>query len=115
MAEKYADSPDGLDGNDDAGTLSAWYVFSALGVFPVAGSDVYAIGSPLFDRMVVRLPKGELVVTAENNGPANVFVQSAAWNGRPLAAPFLRHADLAAGGTLEFVMGPNPSSWGRIP
>ena len=112
VATKYADTPDGLDGNDDAGTLSAWYVFSALGFYPVAGSDLYVIGSPLFDRAVVHLPGGDLVVIAKDNGPANVYVQSATWNGRPFTTPFFRHADLAHGGTLVFVMGPWPSTWG---
>lgn len=113
MANKYSDDPDGLDGNDDGGTLSAWYIFSALGLYPVPCTEDYMIGSPLFPRAKVRVPGGELVVVAENSSAQNVYVQSVEWNGRRLTKPFLRHSDIAGGGTLRFVMGSEPSTWGR--
>ena len=112
MANKYSDAPDGLDGNDDGGALSAWYIFSALGFYPIPCTEDYVIGSPLFPRAVVRVPGGELVVVADNASAQNMYVQSVEWNGRRLTKPFLRHSDIAGGGTLRFVMGPEPSTWG---
>ena len=105
MRTKYDDTPHGLDGNDDAGTLSAWYVFSAMGLMPLAGTDQYLIGSPPFRRLTMKRPEGDLVVVAENASPENAYVQSVTLNGEPLAEPFLRHADLAGGAVLRFVMG----------
>ncbi len=111
MANKYFDDPDGLDGNDDGGTLSAWYVFSALGFYPVPCTEDYLIGSPIFPRAVVRVPGGELFIVAENASPRNIYVQSVDWNGQRLKKPFLLHSDIAGGGNLRFVMGPEPSTW----
>ena len=119
MATKYQNSPDGLSGNDDCGQMSAWYIFSSMGFYPVTpGSDVYALGSPIFDRATIRLRggpyrKGPFTVVAKNQSPANKYVQSATLNGRPLREPFIRHADIANGSTLVFVMGPRPNkAWG---
>ena len=116
MDTKYSAEVDGLDGNDDGGTLSAWYVFSALGFFPLSPcSGQYQIGSPLFDRVELSVNDGAgtLVVTAENASPENLYVQSATLNGEPLDVPWFDHEEIARGGTLEFVMGPAPSDWGR--
>ncbi len=115
MDTKYSTAVNGIDGNDDGGTLSAWYIFSALGFFPLSPcSGQYQIGSPLFDRveMAVGDGAGTLVVTAENNSPENVYVQSVKLNGESLDAPWFDHAAIAEGGTLDFVMGPEPSDWG---
>jgi len=113
---KYADNPDGIDGNDDCGTMSAWYIFSALGFFPVAGTDMYVLGSPIFDRAIIHLDGGELVVTAENNSPENVYVQEVYLNGYPLASPYFRHEQIAGGGELRFVMSPFPKTdWQPAP
>lgn len=113
MDTKYTDGPDGLPGNDDAGTLSAWYVFSAMGIYPLAGTDVYLIGSPVFGRSVLHLPDGNFVIEARNASPENLYIRSASLNGRPLREPWFRHADLASGGSLLLTMGSSPSSWGR--
>lgn len=111
---KYATGPRGLDGQDDLGTLSAWYVLSALGVYPLAGTDTYAIGSPLFDRADVDLGGGRaLAVVADHQAPANVYVQSVTLGAAPHLVPWLSHAQLVGAGTLRFDLGPNPSSWGR--
>jgi predicted alpha-1,2-mannosidase len=107
---KYDDTPDGLAGNDDAGTLSAWYVFSALGFYPLAGSDVYVIGTPLFDRATLHLAGGDLVIIREGEG---LFIRSATFGGRTLSSPILRHGDLARGGELRFVMSTELAGWGR--
>jgi putative alpha-1,2-mannosidase len=99
--------------------MSAWYIFSALGFYPVTpGSPVYAVGSPLFPKATIKLRgpyrKGPFTVIARNQSPENIYVQSATLNGRPLRAPFLDHSDIAGGSTLVFVMGPRPNrDWGR--
>lgn len=113
MTNRYDDTPAGLDGNDDAGTLSAWYIFSALGFMPLAGTDRYLIGSPLFEQVVVHLESGDLIIRAENNSAENIYIQSVSMNGKPLTTPYINHGQLAGGGVLEFVMGPEPSVWGR--
>ena len=117
LTSAYSDGPGGLPGNDDAGATSAWYVFSAVGLYPVTpGDPVYTLGSPLFDRATLRLdPEGRrrFVVEAPGNGPEAPYVQSATWNGQPLDQPFLTHAEVAGGGTLVLQMGTQPSAWGR--
>ena len=108
---QYADTYYGLGGNDDGGTLSAWYVLSALGFYPVAGTTKYQIGSPLFDKAVVQMGEGKvLTVVAENNSPKNVYVQKISLNGTPFGKTWFDHADIANGGELHFVMGPNPAA-----
>ncbi|NLH48850.1 MAG: glycoside hydrolase family 92 protein [Myxococcales bacterium] len=111
LETKHRDEPAGLNGNDDCGTLSSWYLFSSLGFFPLAGSDVYTIGSPLFDGATLHLAGGDLVVSVENNSPENVYVQSVKLNGVALAEPFFTHDQIVDGGTLEFVMGAQPGAW----
>ena len=106
---KYRDMPDGLPGNDDAGTMSAFYIFSALGFFPQAGSLNYVLGSPIFDRATLHLPNGDLNIIVQNNSRENVYVQGATLNGKQLTTPFFTHDQIANGGTLEFVMGPAPA------
>ncbi|MBI4566815.1 MAG: glycoside hydrolase family 92 protein [Planctomycetes bacterium] len=113
MHKKYRDAPDGLDGNDDYGTLSAWHLFSALGFYPVPGSTRYLVGSPIFERALLRRAAGDLEIIARGAGPTALYVQSAALNGKPLDKPWFDHADIAAGGRLEFQMGTAPSAWGR--
>ncbi|MFN2453366.1 MAG: GH92 family glycosyl hydrolase [Pyrinomonadaceae bacterium] len=118
MASKYHNSPDGLSGNDDCGQMSAWYIFSAMGFYPVTpGSTVYAIGSPLFQKATIMLDKpyrkGTFTVIARNQSPRNKYIQSATLNGKPLTKPFINHADIVSGSTLVFVMGAQPNkSWG---
>ncbi|MFH2010439.1 MAG: GH92 family glycosyl hydrolase [bacterium] len=107
----YDLGPQGLSGNDDAGTLSAWYVWSALGFYPWAGSDLYYVGTPAFDRAVVHLPGGDLVVEATGRDQG-YYVQSVELNGVPLEEPWFTHSDIVNGGTLSFTLGAEPSSWG---
>lgn len=109
---RYSTKPDGLDGNDDGGSLSAWYVFTALGFYPLPCTDQYAIGSPLFPRAVVHTPDGDLEITAENASEENIYIQSVTLNGEPLDEPWFTHDRIANGGTLEFVMGDTSSFWG---
>jgi predicted alpha-1,2-mannosidase len=104
----------GYAGDEDNGETSAWYLFAALGFYPLqVGSPHYAIGSPLFERATVRLPGGRrLVVSAPGNSARNVYVQGVRLNGRPYDKAYIDHDDLVRGGTLEFRMGRHPSRWG---
>ncbi|WP_330348028.1 GH92 family glycosyl hydrolase [Streptomyces sp. NBC_00582] len=104
----------GYHGDEDNGEQSAWYLFSALGFYPlVMGGGEYAVGSPLFKKATVHLENGrDLVVKAPKNSARNVYVQGLKVNGRTWTSTSLPHALLAQGGTLEFAMGPRPSAWG---
>jgi predicted alpha-1,2-mannosidase len=122
MTDLYANTPGGLCGNDDCGQLSAWYVFSAIGFYPVnPASGVYVIGSPLVDRVTIRLdPKyqkgGAFTIIAENNSTENKYIQSATWNGKPFNRSWFSHAELVAGGELTLKMGPKPNpDWAKRP
>ncbi len=102
---KYADHYAGLDGNDDGGTLSAWYVFSALGFYPIAGTTRYEIGAPLFAKAVVDMGEGKtLTVIADNYAPENLYVDSVSLNGKVLDRTYFTHDEIAGGGELRFVM-----------
>ncbi|MFJ4876340.1 GH92 family glycosyl hydrolase [Streptomyces sp. NPDC088745] len=104
----------GYHGDEDNGEQSAWYLFSALGFYPlVMGSGEYAVGSPLFTRATVRLENGRtLTVRAPENSAKNVYVQGLKVNGRAWNSTALPHDLLARGGTLDFAMGDRPSAWG---
>ncbi|MBR2732346.1 MAG: GH92 family glycosyl hydrolase [Clostridia bacterium] len=109
LANRFSTDPEGLDGNDDGGTLSSWYVFSALGFYPIAGTDRYWIGSPCVNSARVTLPNGgTLRIEAENQSDKNVYVSAVTLNGTALTAPFLTHAQLLEGGTLTFTMAETP-------
>ncbi|WP_432011741.1 GH92 family glycosyl hydrolase [Streptomyces cucumeris] len=104
----------GYHGDEDNGEQSAWYVFSALGFYPlVMGGSEYAVGSPLFTKATVHLAGGrDLVIRAPHNSARNVYVQGLEVNGKPWHSTALPHELLARGGTLDFTMGPKPSRWG---
>lgn len=111
----YHNNPDGLSGNEDCGQMSAWYVLSAMGFYSVSpGDPTYSIGRPLFDRVVIKQENGkEFVIEAKNNSPENIYIQEVTLNEIPLATPFFKHNDILQGGSLVFVMGPDPSAkWG---
>ena len=116
VRNKFKASLGGLPGNDDCGQLSAWYIFSAMGFYPVCPAlPVYQIGSPSFDKVTLHLDDGkDFTVVARGNSDENVYIQSATLNGKPYFRCWISHADIMAGGTLEFVMGPEPNPrWGR--
>ncbi|MCI8359899.1 MAG: glycoside hydrolase family 92 protein, partial [Clostridiales bacterium] len=104
----------GYCGDEDNGEMSAWYVLSALGIYPVSmGNPEFAIGSPLFTKATIHLENGEdLVISAPKNSRENIYVQSVKLNGQAYDKNYILHSDLAAGGTLEFEMGAEPSTWG---
>ncbi|MEM9142323.1 MAG: GH92 family glycosyl hydrolase [Bacteroidota bacterium] len=112
---QYTTKPDGLSGNEDCGQMSAWYVFSALGLYPMnPASGQYELGSPIFDKAVLSLSDTtQFVISAKNTSSINKYIQSASLNGKPLERTYVRHEELVSGGTLDFVMGPEPNkSWG---
>ncbi|MFE7507333.1 GH92 family glycosyl hydrolase [Promicromonospora sp. NPDC057488] len=103
----------GYPGDEDNGEMSSWWIFAALGLYPLqVGSDQYAIGSPLFDKATVHLPDGDLVINARGNSVENVYVQSLRVDGKKRTSTSLSQEDLSGGARLDFVMGPEPSSWG---
>lgn len=105
LKNRFSTDIDGLDGNDDGGTLSSWYVFSSLGFYPLAGTDEYRIGSPLVNGARLDLGNGKiLTVKVINQGEKNIYVDSITLNGEPLDGFVLHHADIADGGELVFTM-----------
>ncbi|MCG3199465.1 MAG: hypothetical protein GHCLOJNM_03981 [bacterium] len=110
LEAKYSDGPVGLDGNDDGGTLSAWYVFSALGFYPIAGTTRYEIGSPLFERAEIDMGALRILeVIVENTGPDNVYVEAVHLNDVPLEEHRFTHDAIRGGGTLRFKMRKQPT------
>lgn len=111
LKEKYQTGADGLSGNDDFGQMSAWYIFSSLGFYPVApGSVDYALGSPAVHEASIALGNSrQLKVVAKDQSPENVFVKKVELNGKLLERPFITHADLMNGGELLFYMDDEPN------
>ncbi|NLR93584.1 GH92 family glycosyl hydrolase [Flammeovirga agarivorans] len=115
MDEMYSDKPDGMINNEDCGQMSAWYVFSAMGFYPVCpGDKQYIIGSPLFDRVSMQVSNGKtFTVEAKNQSDKNVYIQAASLNGKDLDRSYITQEEIMAGGILKFVMGPEPNkNWG---
>lgn len=115
MASQYAARVDGLAGNDDLGQMSAWFVFTALGFYPVApASNEYAIGRPFVERATLNLPNGKrFTIVADNLDSAHPYVGSVSLNGKPLARSAIEHAQILAGGELRFTMQATPNeTWG---
>jgi predicted alpha-1,2-mannosidase len=110
LDHQYHAAPDGLGGNDDCGQMSAWYLFSAIGFYPVApGSGRYELGSPLIKTAVLKLENGKtLSIEARGQSEKNVYVQKVELNGRPLTRNYLTHADITAGGKIVFYMSDTP-------
>lgn len=118
MDQMYKTGPGGLCGNEDMGSLSSWYVLSALGFYSVTpGDPVYVIGSPLFEEVSINLTSGdEFTVRANNNSSENRYIQSASLNGEPFTRTWISHQEITDGGVLTFEMGPEPNkNWGSSP
>jgi len=115
MSTLYNSTREGMCGNDDCGQMSAWYVWSAMGLYPVdPASGVYVLGSPILDAATITLDpkyaKGKAFsMVAHNNGPKNVYIQAATLNGQPLRRAWITHEELSAGGKLVLEMGPQPN------
>lgn len=110
LDEFYKPTPDGLIGNEDCGQMSAWYILSASGFYPVTpGDSFYVFGSPLFPEVKYHLENGKtFTIRAKNVSSVNKYIRSASLNGRVLDAPILPHEDIMSGGTLEFEMSDKP-------
>ncbi len=115
MSELYSSKADGLCGNDDCGQMSAWYVFSAMGFYPVTpGQNTYAIGSPIFDKVTINLENGKkFIISTKNNSGQNKFIQIASLNGTAYNHSYITHEQIMDGGEFVFVMNDRPNkSWG---
>ena len=118
MDTQYKPTPDGLAGNDDLGQMSAWYVFTALGFYPVApGSNEYIIGRPFLPRATLNLPNGKrFTIVADGLDESRPYVGAVTLDGKPLDRAFLRHEEILAGGELRFTMQEQPNrEWGANP
>jgi predicted alpha-1,2-mannosidase len=119
VMDLYRTGPGGLCGNEDMGSLSSWYVLSAMGIYPVCpGQNIYIIGSPLFEEATIKLNSpydaGEFTIRANEVSPVNKYIQSATLNGEPMSKTWLSHEEITGGGTLIFEMGPEPNmDWGN--
>ena len=115
MATEYFDLPGGLSGNDDAGQMSAWYIFAAIGFYPVCpATPYYIIGSPSFQEVNISLENGKtFTIKAENASEDNIYIRSAKLNGKNYDKNYLTHEDIMNGGIFEVVMGDRPNAlWG---
>jgi predicted alpha-1,2-mannosidase len=113
---QYNTTPNGLSGNEDCGQMSAWYVFSSMGLYPMnPASGEYEIGSPIFEKSTINLPGDKtFVIEAENVSQKNFYIQSATLNGAPFNQTTISHKQIVKGGILHFVMGPQPNKkWGQ--
>ena len=114
LKREYKNKPGGLSGNDDAGQMSAWYVFSAIGFYPVCpGTKQYVLGTPKYTETTIKVSKKlKFVLKARNVSDKNIYIQSVLLNGKPYNKTFIEHNDIVAGGLIEFEMGAFPSKWG---
>jgi predicted alpha-1,2-mannosidase len=114
LTELYKNDPDGISGNEDCGQMSAWYVLSSLGFYPVTpGSNQYIIGSPLFEKATINLEnKKQFTIQAENISDSTIYIEKVFLNDRELNRTFITHNEIIAGGILKFYMTDAPSNWG---
>ncbi len=118
METEYLNTPGGLSGNDDAGQMSAWYMFAAMGFYPVCpGTPYYMLGSPSFPSLTLNLENGnKFTVKALNASEKNIYIQSATLNGKSYTRNYIIHQDILKGGVMTFVMGDQPNKeWGAQP
>lgn len=113
LANHYTDTPAGLAGNDDGGTLGAWYVFASLGLYPIAGSDRYVVSAPIFERARITTAGHELVIEAPGVSRDRRFVAAVTVDGAALTTPELTHAQLTTASRITFTMTDAPTTWGR--
>jgi predicted alpha-1,2-mannosidase len=110
----YFDDPHGLSGNEDVGQMSAWYVMSALGFYPVhPARGIYVFGSPLFDEASIDVGNGKhFVMKVKNNSPQNIYIQKMELNHKKYTRAYISYSDIMKGGELDIEMGKKPSAWG---
>ncbi len=112
MTELYTDTPEGLPGNEDMGQMSAWYVLSAMGFYPVNPvSGIYELGAPMLQQAVIAVPGGKtFTIKANGLSDSKRYIGSAKLNGKAIAEPRISHSDIMAGGTLELEMTDSPTN-----
>jgi predicted alpha-1,2-mannosidase len=117
QTELFTTQPSGLPGNDDAGSLSSWYVFSALGLYPeIPGVAGFTVGSPIFPKAAIHLENGRTIeISGQNASATTPYVQTLLVNGKPYESPWIPWNLLSEGGTLSFALGDKPSKWGSDP
>ena len=114
LTELYTSEPDGISGNEDCGQMSAWYIFSSLGFYPVTpGSNEYIIGTPVIEKATINMESGKKFTIVSNNlSDSNKYIESVILNGTPLNKTYITHQDIMNGGVLEYNMTSSPASWG---
>ena len=114
LTEMYHNTPDGISGNEDCGQMSAWFVLSSMGFYPVTpASNTYIIGNPLFDKTTINLENGnQFTIVAHNISNENIYIENVILNGKALQRTYLYHDEIINGGILEFRMTNHPSDWG---
>lgn len=114
LTELYQNLPDGISGNEDCGQMSAWYIFSSLGFYPVTpGSNQYIIGSPLFEKATIHLENEKsFTIQAKNSSSENKYIKSVQLNGKNYEFSYINHQDIINGGNLVFEMTNQPTNWG---
>jgi predicted alpha-1,2-mannosidase len=110
LKKQYTDEPSGYSGNEDCGQMSAWYVFSSMGFYPLnPASGVYCFGSPQFEKVVINTGNNkQFIILSHNWGAHNIYIQKIILNGKPYRKNFITHQDIMNGGTIEFFMGSSP-------
>lgn len=103
----------GVNCGTDTGAMSSWLDFHLMGLYPIAGQDLYLICSPVLASSTMHLPGGDFTINAEKLSDKNRYIQSATLNGKPYPYSSLSHSDIASSGTLVLKMGPRPSDWGK--
>lgn len=111
MKNFYHDQPDGIIGNEDCGQMSAWYIMSSLGFYPVfTASGQYVLGSPLFDKVTINHENGKkFIIEAVDNSPENIYIQDVELNGKKYDLTYITHQDIMQGGKLIIRMGSEPN------
>jgi predicted alpha-1,2-mannosidase len=113
LAEEYSDGAGGLSGNDDAGQMSAWYIFAAMGFYPVNPvSDEYLLCTPLFDAITLQLQNQQLRIICKKQSAQSVYIKKVQWNGKQYDKNFIRYADIMKGGVIEIELSDTPTQWG---
>ena len=117
MQQIWKNAPDGISGNDDLGEMSSWYVWAALGMYPLyPGRADVVLGSPLFAQAIVERPGGRLTINAKGAATNAPYISSLRHNGQPTNRPWLDETAVLGGGTLDYVLSTKPSrDWGAAP
>lgn len=114
VMNKYYDIT-GYPGNDDTGAMSSWYIFSVMGIFPKAGTDIYYLNAPKFAKTVLTIANSKkLTILAKNTGEKAVYILSCKINGKDWTKPIFRHSDITNGGKIEMVLSESPTDWGKL-